>query len=248
MRRAAAEMNARRANAGRPITVDDGAAMAIRFAAVRSGMSYADVFRARRVNAATDSARALYGAMLIAMDEPVYSDAELVRIMLAPGSPEREAARTQLQRVRRLPLARASDSVTGIVGRHVVNMIFADSLLAMPAGDTRSANWYHIPESVDSLPRYVIMDSLPVSVRARATALGFAPVAEGWVLPPGSAGYLIDIDPIRQRGPFVLVSVSHTTLFARGQGRSGGYAGGFTLVLVEGPSGWVVVDANVWVT
>jgi hypothetical protein len=92
------------------------------------------------------------------------------------------------------------------------------------------------------------MDSLPESVRARAAELGFAPVASGRSFPPGSSGYEIRIAPIRQQGPFFIVAVTHTTLYSRGATRSGGYAGGFTLLFVETPEGWAIVDASAWVT
>lgn len=91
------------------------------------------------------------------------------------------------------------------------------------------------------------MDS-PAAVRARAAELGFDPVAPGWRLTPGTAGYLIHIGPTRQQGPFLLVSVTSTTLYARSAGQSGGYAQGLTLLFARGLNGWVVVDATAWVT
>jgi hypothetical protein len=247
MRRVAANMNLRAGAAPRSVQVSDQAAMAIRFAEVRTGRSYAEAFRRQRARATSDSVRGLFGTMLIAMGDSIYSSAELVRIMLSSDSPEREAAKAQLLRSRRSPPL-ANDSVAAVVGRHVVNMMFADSTLTSVRTDPRFASWFRIPKSVDTLPRYVIMDSLPASVRARAEELGFAPVADGSKLPAGAPGYFIRLDAIRQRGPFIQVSASHTTLYARGPGRSGGYAGGFTLLLMNGPNGWVVVDGSAWVT
>jgi hypothetical protein len=245
MRRIAANMNRPRS-----LQVDDHAASAIRFAEARTGRDYAAAFRRGRETATADSTRALYSTLLIALNDPVYSPAEMVRIMLAPQSPERDAVRAQLADLGRrgAPLPRASDSVASIIGRHVVNMVFADSVVTMTGRDARATNWFNVPKTVDTLPRFILMDSLPAAVRARAAELGFDPVARDWRLTPGAAGYLIRIDPIRQQGPFVLVSVTSTTLYSRSAGRSGGYARGFTLLFAQGPAGWVVVHASAWVT
>jgi hypothetical protein len=245
MRRIAAAMNR-----PRPIIVSEGAATAIRFAEARTGLRYADAFRRARDTATSDSSRALYSALLIALGDQAFTTADMVRIMLAPDSPEKAAVREQLFRQMgrggRLPLA--SDSIARIVGRHVVNMLFADSAATMPKGDARLSGFMRVPLSVDSLPRFIVMDSLPESVRARAAELGFSPVASGRSFPPGGSGYEIRIDPIRQQGPFVVASVTHTTLYSRSATRSGGYAGGFTLLFVETPAGWVIVDSSGWVT
>ncbi|MEO7521502.1 MAG: hypothetical protein ABIW79_06760, partial [Gemmatimonas sp.] len=248
MRQAAANLAATM-NRPRPIIVSEGAATAIRFAEVRTGLRYADAFRRARDTASSDSSRALYNALLVAMGDETYTAADMVRIMLAPDSPQRAVVREQLSRQsRRAPLPLANDSIARIVGRHVVNMIFADSTVTMPRGDPRFSSWYRVPLAVDSLPRFLVMDSLPESVRARAVELGFGPVASGRSFLPGSSGYEIRIAPIRQQGPFILAAVTHTTLFSRGATRSGGYAGGFTLLFVETPTGWVIVDASAWVT
>ncbi|QJR34008.1 hypothetical protein [Gemmatimonas groenlandica] len=236
--------------------VSPEAVSAIRFAAVRTGHDYAAAFRRYRDSTTSDSARALFNTLLIAIGDRVFTDAEMARILANPQGADRLAAKAQLSGpglggmgaagLGRMPPA--SDSIAAIIGRHIVNMVFADSVLARsdsPAGGDR---WYRVPAREDSLPRYVLMHEYPDAVRARATELGFAPVERGWTLRPGDSAYLIEFGPVLQRGPFVQVAVTHSTLFSRGTTRSGGYASGFTLTLVEGPAGWVVVDATAWVT
>lgn len=227
------------------------AAAAVHFTQARTGVDYVAAFRQHRDTTQQEAARALFNALLIAMHERVYSDADLARLLLRPGGPERDVAAAQWRAMvanTRGTLPVVSDSLATVIGRHVVNMVFADSVLARSDTTPQRGNWYRVPTVVDSLPRYVVMDAYPDAVRARATALGFSPVARGWRLREGDAGHLIQFDPIVQLSGLVQVNVSYTTLYARGAGRSGGYAGGFTLTLLDGPNGWTIVDAQAWVT
>ncbi len=235
----------------RPIQASPQAAVAIRFTQVRTGLDYEAALRRHRDTTSADSARALFDALLIAMGDRRYTDVELMRILLGPMGPERDVAKAQLKgadgrRLFNLPLA--SDSMATVIGRHLVNMVFADSAPSRADTDAPWSTWFPRQTAVSGMPRYVLMHAHPDAVRARAAELGFAPVERDWQLRPGNDGYLIELGPIRQQGPFVQVTVTQTSLRSRSASRSGGYASGFSLTLVEGPDGWTVVDASAWVT
>ncbi len=235
----------------RPIQASPSAAVAIRFAQLRTGLDYAAALRRHRDTTSEDAARALFNAILIAMGDRRYTDDELTRILLGAMSPERDVAKAQLRgpggaRVDNFPAA--SDSLAAVIGRHLVNMVFADSAPSRTDTDTPWSSWSGGQNAVAGVPRYVLMHAFPDAARARAAELGFAPVERDWQLRPGDDGYLIELGPVRQRGPFVQVAVTYTMLSSRGESRSGGYARGFTLTLVEGPDGWTVVEATAWVT
>jgi hypothetical protein len=248
-----------RMESGRPLHVSPIAAAAVQFAQVRTGANYVAAFRRYRDTTQSDSARALFTSLLITMNEPIYTDAQLTALLLGPKGPERDAALLQLRATMgstmgttlgggRKGMAVASDSLASVIGRHVVNMMLADSVISRanwvpPQGIARSAS-----NSVDSMPRYVHMDEYPEVVRAHAAALGFAPVARGWQMRPGDAGRSITFGPVLHRGPFVQVSVTHSTLYSRGTDRSGGFASGTILLLVEGPNGWTIVDEAGWIS
>lgn len=250
-RQLAAQQLAAQANRRpRSLRASPEAANAVRFAEARTGLAYITAFRRHRDTTSSDSVRVLFNSLLLALGDGTHSDAELVRILLQGSGPALADAKVQLGDVRSrgAAMAPAGDSTARVIGRHVVNLIFGDSALARTDSSIRWDSWYRVQKAADSLPRYVMMHSLPDEVRARAAELGFAPTERGWQLRPGDPAYLIEVGPVRQRGPFVQVSVTHSTLHSRSATRSGGYAGGFTLTLVEGPQGWVVVDATGWVT
>lgn len=238
----------RQMNRPRPIQASSEAAAAIRFAQVRTGRDYLASLRAYRDTTGADSARALFNALLIALGDRTYTDAEISRILLSPTGAERDAAKAQLTRTLSGAMRPAGDSLAAVVGRHLVNMVFADSTLSRSDNAAGGENRYWVQKAVDSLPRYVLMHAFPDAPRARAAALGYAPVERGWQLRPGDNGYLIEFGAVQQRGAFVQVAVTYSTLYSRGATRSGGYAGGFQLTLVEGPNGWTVIDAMSWVT
>ena len=237
-----------------PVVVDNLAATALRFASRRTGVSYASAFRARRAATSDDSTRALFTALLLAIDDSALSEAELMAIVLGPPTPER---RTVIQqRAGSGPFfgegkkqsTLASDSIATRIGLAVIESLFGGTPLTFVADANTRHAFFNAPPAVDSIPRFVILDSLPLAVRERAAALGRTPMPIGWSLAPGSTGATTHVSGVRQSGPFYSIRVTYTTLHTRDADRSGGYANGFVLWFVESPQGWVVFSATAWIT
>lgn len=233
---------------------NDDAGRALRFAQVRTGTSYASAFR-QQLNAATnDSTRALYTALLMAMDDSVFTTNDLVQLVLGSPSEQRDLAVAQITGYqlrtadRSGPPPSAPDSIAAAIGLRVIESLFGNTPLTFVGGANTRRGFFQAPPAVDSVPQFLSMDSLPAAVRERAAALGHAPTAVGWAFTSGSTGLTTHIGPVRQSGPFFSIDVTYTTLYARAVGRSGGYASGFTLWLVQGPQGWVVFNAASWIT
>lgn len=232
--------------------VSDQAATAIRFAERRRGPSfvgsYARAFRAQREASADDATRALFAALLMATGDSVFTTPELRALVLGPPSQERDVALRTITTMRRGSIALAPDSIATAIGLRVVESLYAGRPLSFVADARTNGPFFAAPPDVDSLPRYVSMDSLPPVVRARAAALGRAPMPMGWSFVPGTSGITTHFSAVRTMGQFASINVSFTTLHARDAGRSGGYANGYTLWFVDGPAGWVVFSTSSWVT
>jgi hypothetical protein len=228
--------------ARRAWSVSPQAAAAIRFAAARTGRDYLGALRRRAALVTSDSAQALYNAILVALGEPVYSEAQLVRALLDTATAPRAAARAQ---VALLPRLRVPDSLAEPIAVAMVRALFGNDTLPSPMPALARLR---IPLRVDSLPRFVHMDSLPESVREMVAGTANAPMPRGWRMQPGEAGHELHFGPVYRRGAFMEMQVSHSTLYRRGIGVSGGYAGGVVLLFARVGETWVVVDGSSWVT
>ena len=227
----------------------DKVATSLRFAEIRTGQSYTTALRRHRASATDDSTRALFGMLLMAMGEAVFTPGELVALVYGPPSDERALAISQITHMPPgLDRPLASDSVATSISVLVIESLYANRPLSYVGDTVRRAGLLAPPPVVDSVPQYLSMDSVPDVVRQRAAALGHAPVARAWSFPAGATGSTTRVSPVRGAGPFFSVDVTHTTLYARGGARSGGYANGTTLWFVEGHGGWVVFYASSWVT
>jgi len=232
----------------RPIIVSEMGATAIRFAEQRTGQSYASAFRARRAATVDDSTRALYTALLFATGDSVFTSNDLKTIVLGPSSDERRIAIQRITERRVGTLIVAPDSIATDIGTRVIESLYGGTRLTFVADASTSRSFFAAPPDVDSIPRFLSMDSLPLATRQRATALGRAPMPLGWSFVAGTTGTTTRISAVRRSGPFYSIAVAYTTLHARGDRRSGGYASGFTLWFVEAPQGWAVFAAAAWIT
>ncbi len=224
---------------------NDIAARSIRFAAVRTGHDYAAALRRHRLSADDDSSRALFGMLLLAIGDSLFTASELRSLALAAPSDERLLA---MQQIARMPTVLAADSVAADIGIHLLESLYGSRPLVFVGDTAQRRGFFDAPTLPDSITRYLTLDSLPDAVRQRATALGHAPVPRGWTFPDGTTGFITRVGPVRRMGSFYAIDVSYTTLYARGPSRSGGYANGYTLWLIDGPRGWIVFSAQSWVT
>ncbi len=232
----------------------DQAATSIRFAEARTGQSYVTALRRHRAAATEDSTRALFGTLLMAIGDSVFTSSELMSLAFSPPSDDRELAIRQITGTGATSLTperrylRAPDSVAALIGLRVIESLYANRPLTHVGDTARRIGYFAPPRAVDSIPSYLQMDSVPDVVRQRAADLGHAPVARAWNFPSGSTGMTTHIGPVRGVGPYYSISVTYITLYARGGAQSGGYASGYTLWFVEGPQGWVVFYSSSWVT
>lgn len=233
--------------AARPRTVQVGAfaEMSLRFASVRTGSDYFAALRRRYHEAATDSTRRFFAAFLVGHGPPLLSDAEVVRVMLDPTSEARDVARAQITS---LQAVRAPDSITTPLATRAIRALLGDSSAGWSDRLSDVRRFLDLPSPADSLPTHVSMDSLPDPVRELVASRGLRVMPTGWRLQPGESGHVISIYPLQQRGPFVEMQITVSTMYRRAADRSGGYARGTRLWFVWHNGEWILVDSSSWVT
>jgi hypothetical protein len=219
------------------------AARAIRFAEARTGQRFADAFRRTREKSSSDVVRALFSELLVAMNERAYTDAEQVRIVLGADGRERDAILKPLDDWR-TPRPPVSDSLARVIGRHIVNMMLADSTLTVRKG-TRFGGRSSVRDSKDTLPLRLSLELLPQSVRDRAAELGVPPTASGEA--GSQKGRFVWME-LSHRGPFILVTIGGSSTYERSSGGIGHVSSALTLLLADGPDGWIVVNTGGWIT
>jgi hypothetical protein len=219
--------------------------VAIRFTEARRGTNYLSALRSSWSAATVDTARMVFGTILLGFGERLRSDEELLEAALAPSMLTRNEAQQEIELLFRERSALV-DSITATeLGSRVVRILLGQDKYwrSVDSLDRKPRNAELRPLGPSTLPVYLRADSLPASVPLVARGTILAPMPAGWALAAGDSGRVVHIEAVRRAGPFVRVNVTFTTMFRRGVGMSGGGIEWRLLTLVKRGSEWIVVAA-----
>ena len=207
------------------VVFDERHATAIRFHRALTGRDVAAEVRAKLAAAAEDSARLVYGAILLGVGERLHTP-EAVRDRLTTGSPaERALALREVPGLFTPPVQADSAVAAEVLNRLLAAVIEDAEAWPYLFGSTRRG-FRGVPRVAESNRVYVQGDGVPASVRARWERGGREPALNVVLL------------PVLQAGPFLRLVVSY---YARS-------AGGMTIYLVRVEGGWQVVELSEWET
>jgi hypothetical protein len=223
---------------------------ALRFYAARTGRDVIGELRRAFASASSDTARLVFGTMLLGLREHRPVAAEVAERILR-GS--REDFSLAVQEMFHLySRATAPDSATRV--------LLTDQLLsAVLSGESpwrpaalfvRPPDFKPILHTNAQRPAFLVADSLPAEVRARwADRIQLISAAELRSRSDHLAGLYFVPGLIRRVGPFASVHIEYDERQARAPGEAPiGYAGGLTAYLIETPEGWLLVSMQQWVT
>ena len=222
----------------------------IRFHEAMTGRDIVGELRRARDTASVDSARLVYGSLLMSFGEPTR-DAAAVQAALAHGSAaERELATREASRLLSTAPPADTATVTELLGRMLAIMIDgapAWRWLEEPAGPNPRPAVRQVSEGAD--PLFIAGEPLSPALRARwaGRARIVGPGQEGPDQREKSITYTAT--QVLRVGPFARLNVRWSTHEARRADQEPrAYAGGANvdLVLIDGE--WRVIGAGDWIT
>jgi hypothetical protein len=198
-------------------------------------------------SAESDSARLVYGALLLALGERLHS-AEQLAAWLRSGTPA-ERALAQAEYPALLAAAAPADTVTR-------NALLDRMLRVMIDDDAAPWAWYdgsaaRAPHQVREGPRpyFLLGDSLATATLEHVRGRLHLTRAEWQAHPEYQAAVVFEPGAVLRVGPFARVGVSwHASMERRPDQPYGGEAGGQQVDLMETPAGWVIIGFGEWIT
>jgi hypothetical protein len=247
---------------GQLVRFGDTHAVAIRFAAARTGRDFGVEWRHGMLQATNDTARLVFGAMLTALggtpDEPTVvaeylrSASPLLRELgrrelvglFAHGAPPADAATAT--DVQNQLLAIAIDGAA--VWPCLDSTMSAYAAQAVPQGIQKAVDHAYGSPYPAPGPLVVYDDNLGEPTRSSVTQRGIRMVHRPWNPPSNESAVILDLSGEQMVGPFVRVEVTQTHLAARVNGRGQSWAAGATLYLVRTGAGWRIATYDSWIT
>lgn len=236
---------------------------AIRLAQAMTGRVFAAEWRDAMRTATNDSARYVYGSLLLGIDA-LSEDASTIAARLQSTSPlMRDLARREVSALldRGTPLA---DSATTVEVQNRVLAVAIDGAAPWPLLDSttsRRRGESPMPRNVISAadlayarpaatpgPLVLVGDSLAPAVRARWGERKFPIVAADWKVKSSESVIMLGVSAVRGVGPFARVSIDQSHLTARVHGRGQSWASSTTLYLMRRGGDWVIVSKGGWIT
>jgi hypothetical protein len=232
-------------NKPRIVHAEDAHRVAIRFTELLTGRNVQEELRTAFDTTTADSARLVFGALLLALGELQPEPEELARRLQQGSAADRDLARRELFPLMHDPPP--ADSAT------IIELL--DALLESRVNGTRP--WPHLDRSPeqggegrqprDTIPLFIHAEDLPGSLRQRWEGRVRVFTDE----PPDRrvAHSVVDFGPVRQIGPFALVSITNETWDdRRPEQAAAGFADGTDYLLLRTDRGWVIVATSSWVT
>ncbi|NUQ20013.1 MAG: hypothetical protein HOQ09_03535 [Gemmatimonadaceae bacterium] len=235
---------------------------AIRLAEAMTGRDFATEWRDAMRTATSDSARYVYGSLLLGIDA-LSEDAATIAARLQSTSPlMRELARREVSALldHGAPLA---DSATTAEVQNRVLAVAIDDAAPWPLLD--STTWRrrespmprHVVSAADMAyarpaatpgPLVLMGDSLAPAVRDRWGERKLRIESAGSSTKSSESVIILAVSAVRSVGPFARVSIDQSHLTARVKGRGQSWAAGTTLYLLRRGADWVIVSVASWIT
>jgi hypothetical protein len=224
--------------------------VAIRFFEARTGESLTGAIRRRYLEAASDSARMVFGAMLLGVGEPLSTADQLADALATASDADRALALRQLPGLLRTAPRADEALTTEILGRILSVAIEGEQPWPQLPGTGDPARPRAARRITAGGPILILSDDLTAAVRERwGSQAELITRAEWEARPPRRAAVLFTPGPVARLGPFVRASINYQTREERREDESpAGFAGGFSVILMSTVEGWVVVDESFWIT
>lgn len=240
-------------SAGPRVSFDGHAANTIHVYERVSGRDVTAEISARAAEAEADSARLVFGVMMLGLRPDIPDPAEVVAHLRSGSEALRALGQHQLDRVFRNAEPWASDSTATLLDRLLGVLIEGAEPWPVLDPDARGfrlgaiGSGGHRP---DEGPVFLQTDSLPAAVaaawRGRATLVSAAEWRRRSTRLPG---ILFRTRPVLRIGPFVRLRVDYQSRYRRAQDQAPeAYAGGVDVTLMRTDDGWVIVGVGGWVT
>jgi hypothetical protein len=247
---------------GQVVRFENSHVVAIRFAAVRTGRDFAAEWRQSMQHASDDTARMVFGEMLVGLGESPDDPAIVARNLrsaspLLRGLASREVVGLFSHGATAADEATATDvqdrllavAVDGEQPWPVIDSTMNRGLAqTMPRKITEAVDHAYGPPYPAPGPLVVLGDSLATRVRSKWAQRGIRMVERAWDPSSNESAIELDLSGVRTAGPFARIRVTQTHLTARINGRGQSWAAGATLYLMRSGAGWVIVAAESWIT
>lgn len=224
--------------------------LAILFFEARTGRPVVQELHRRHDTAPSDSARLVFGTILHGLGELRATPGDLARSLATGSEAERTLALRELPgALRNAPPA--GDSLAAILIDRLLSVVVdgAEPWPLHPSPPDPSAH-RSLGQVPSQSPVFVLADDLPAGLRGSWRERVELISGEEWeARSPRLAALFIRPGAVVQSGPLVRLSLAYETRDSRREDQSpAGGAGGFDVVLLQTPTGWVVVSESRWVT
>ncbi|MBB4635001.1 hypothetical protein [Longimicrobium terrae] len=213
----------------------------VRFQQVLTGRRIVDELHARLAAAESDSARLVFGTMLVGMDEAIHTPAQIAQMVQSASVADRALGMRQLPMLFRDAVP--ADSATAEVLVDRVLAIQIDAAQPWPDVDGKTARAWVTARGEGPIPALLRRDSLPPEVARRWGArVRLLSAAELAALPQREPGTRIRVSRPMVLGPFARVDLRFDSRYPRGADEApAGNAGLWSAWLLKTPGGWVLV-------
>ncbi|HEV2733983.1 MAG TPA: hypothetical protein VGV85_04055 [Longimicrobiaceae bacterium] len=235
---------------GGPVRFEASHATALRFREAVTGRDVGRELRRQVETAATDSARLVFGSILLGLGEYGSGPEGVAERFRSGSAAERALA------ARELPLlfrsAQPVDSATAsvLLDRLLGIVIAGEQPWPVLPGVVRRGSYGIGHYAKGQQPVLVLEDRLPAGVRERwRTRVQVVSAEELRSRPDRLPAIIFSASGVVRAGPFVRLGIDYSTRAARGEDQSpAGYAGGTMVYLLEAEDGWLIVAEEAWVT
>ena len=234
-----------------PVRFEASHTVAIRFYEARTGRDVVAELKAKSASAESDSARLIFGAMLLGLGEATVRDPADIASAFRSGSPaSRHLAIRELRVLFRMA-KQPADSATAVeLYDRFLRVVMEGADLWSTLGGAASGGGWAKPHRLATAGTPIVIpgDSLPRALHAPWMRRGALVVDSKWRLPSSQSAIVITPTRATQVGAFVRIGIRYDNLSARVAGRGRSHSGSWTLYLMQTDAGWVIVTTDSWIT
>jgi hypothetical protein len=246
-----------------PVRFEQVHEQVIAFAHALTGRDFAAEWREALARATDDSARFVFGSMLVGVGQIPDDPAAIASRLESKSALMRALALREVKGLFERDTLRADSATTEEIQRRVL-AVALDSATPwpmfdsgagrttrqspMPRGVVGAADYAYDRPSPTPGPVVLTGNHLAPGVRATWAHRGVRIADADWQPKSSESVILIEVSDVGRIGPFASVSITQDHLTARVDGRGQSWASGTTLYLMRRGTGWVIIDSGGWIT
>ncbi len=222
----------------------------LRFYAARTGRDVVDEMRRAFQSASSDSARLVYGTVLLGVGEH-RPDPRSVAARLQSERPAAfELARREFHALFDAPSAADPTAQVSVINDLLSAVLSGSEPWQLVSPRVRHRGFGPILHTNAERPVFLVADSLPYAVRERwADRVKLISTPEMQARSDRLPGVYFFPSSVERAGPFARVNIDYSERQARGLEETPiGYAGGLTVYLLESGGRWLLAGVEQWVT